>query len=819
MAAKRGWISYYPEQGYNLVKDANGSETLYYYDSNQLVRSVVDPLGNTTHYDYTEDMELYREVDAEGRIWGWHYDERGNQIGTTYPDGSNSYQCFDKQDRLVVSIAPSGSKRIFIYNEGEYPHRVQRILEADNSQTMLSYGLRGELVQIEKEGRVITLSYDEMSNLTAYSLAGQELQRWQYDYRGRMVVEERNLQPANRFEYDLLDRVTRIYRTDGNVIDLCYDAYDNVIEVKDKERHVRMSYTSMGSLKEREERGVKVRFVYDPMEQLVALTNEKGHIYRFERNKAGQIVKEIGFDGIERQFLYNKAGEVARILRPDDKYTNYERDAFGRVSRSEYSDGTWEAYSYDKFGGLQAAQNAFSRVVLQRDKLGQVSLEQQSSAEVGADIGVQIVSSYNTWGERIHLKSNLGASQDLAYNGLGLVAELQAHREQEVLWQSSIHYDEAGREIERFATGEVSIHTRYDYYGAMSARSIYKGKEQRGYRAFSWDINNKLISLRTHLLADPVRFDYDKIGNLSQSIHGAGEYLFKAPDIIGNLYRDDKQQGRSYDRGGRLLKDEKYYYRYDGEGNLILKSPRNVLAPPILPQPKDWMGRLFTRSKPNEEDLAHHYSWQEGDTAYEWYGNGMLKRVRTPEGHYIQFEYDALGRRTLKETHDTCYRYAWDGNVLLHEWSYSKWDKPRVLTDELGRTSYDREEAHTNLITWVYDGSSYTPVAKLTEEDSYTIVQDYLGTPIQALSSKGEVVWDCLLDIYGDILQLRGERSFVPFRFQGQYEDEETGLYYTDSVITRHRVDCTSAKTLLDWRGITQHCTHTHTIATGGLTH
>ncbi|WP_025456809.1 RHS repeat domain-containing protein [Neisseria polysaccharea] len=47
----------------------------------------------------------------------------------------------------------------------------------------------------------------------------------------------------------------------------------------------------------------------------------------------------------------------------------------------------------------------------------------------------------------------------------------------------------------------------------------------------------------------------------------------------------------------------------------------------------------------------------------------MLRSVRTPEGATIRFEYDALGRRILKETHDTCHRYAWDGNVLLHEWS------------------------------------------------------------------------------------------------------------------------------------------------------
>ncbi|HHL3633610.1 TPA: hypothetical protein ACQ62H_001594 [Neisseria polysaccharea] len=55
----------------------------------------------------------------------------------------------------------------------------------------------------------------------------------------------------------------------------------------------------------------------------------------------------------------------------------------------------------------------------------------------------------------------------------------------------------------------------------------------------------------------------------------------------------------------------------------------------------------------------------------------MLRRVRTPEGATIRFEYDALGRRILKETHDTCHRYAWDGNVLLHEWSYDRREKTR----------------------------------------------------------------------------------------------------------------------------------------------
>ncbi|MFS2382155.1 RHS repeat-associated core domain-containing protein, partial [Bacteroides fragilis] len=44
--------------------------------------------------------------------------------------------------------------------------------------------------------------------------------------------------------------------------------------------------------------------------------------------------------------------------------------------------------------------------------------------------------------------------------------------------------------------------------------------------------------------------------------------------------------------------------------------------------------------------------------------------------------------------------------------------------------------------------------------------------------SKGELVWEMLLDVYGEVKECHGDRTLVPFRYQGQYEDGETGLYY-----------------------------------------
>lgn len=48
------------------------------------------------------------------------------------------------------------------------------------------------------------------------------------------------------------------------------------------------------------------------------------------------------------------------------------------------------------------------------------------------------------------------------------------------------------------------------------------------------------------------------------------------------------------------------------------------------------------------------------------------------------------------------------------------------------------------------------------------------AAPTQPYNSRGELVWERLLDVYGEVMECRGDRSLVPFRYQGQYEDVET---------------------------------------------
>jgi RHS repeat-associated protein len=78
----------------------------------------------------------------------------------------------------------------------------------------------------------------------------------------------------------------------------------------------------------------------------------------------------------------------------------------------------------------------------------------------------------------------------------------------------------------------------------------------------------------------------------------------------------------------------------------------------------------------------------------------------------------------------------------------------------------------------LFEPESFAPLAKLVNGERFGIVTDHLGTPTAMFDGEGREVWGAEIDVYGDLRNLRREREACPFRWPGQYEDGETGLYY-----------------------------------------
>ena len=164
-----------------------------------------------------------------------------------------------------------------------------------------------------------------------------------------------------------------------------------------------------------------------------------------------------------------------------------------------------------------------------------------------------------------------------------------------------------------------------------------------------------------------------------------------------------------------------------------------------------------------EEELGITFRAFGAGWRYDWQSDGMLSRVVRPDGKEVSFTYDAMGRRTEKTYEGITTHFVWDGNVPLHEW--------QEVSSDAGRA---------DVTTWLFEQDTFIPAAKLAANgESFSIVSDYLGTPLQAFDNNGNKVWEQELDIFGRKRRKgNNNSSFIPFKYQGQYEDVETGLYY-----------------------------------------
>ena len=238
------------------------------------------------------------------------------------------------------------------------------------------------------------------------------------------------------------------------------------------------------------------------------------------------------------------------------------------------------------------------------------------------------------------------------------IAEVQASVGSSVAWSLQLEYDLMGRESLRRLLGGVESRTRYDRSGHVTDQVTQGVGYEVSHRSYDWDLSGKLRKLTAGSYT--AEFDYDVVGTLAAARYNETDILYKLPDRFAKEAR--------YERGGRRKEDKEWTYHFDEEGFLTQRVSK---AESI--ERYDWIRRKL---------LVEPLTW-----TYEWDGAEQLVRVKNNKKVNLRFEYDALGRRVAKineygkaEGHKIT-RFLWDGNVPLHEWSYSLSERPETIDD------------------------------------------------------------------------------------------------------------------------------------------
>ena len=383
------------------------------------------------------------------------------------------------------------------------------------------------------------------------------------------------------------------------------------------------------------------------------------------------------------------------------------------------------SFGYDREGRLRIVVNESNeQYVLNRDSMSRVVKEECNGEEVSGK--------YDISGRRIHVQSSLGADIEAAYNPFGDLTSMTSGE-----WNVDYKRDAMGLEIERLLPGNLRKQTERDVLGRVTEQNIFRSYTSVDKKSYLWGANDRLLAVTDN--GKERRYDYDSRGFLTRTLFEDGTAELRNPDKMGNLFETKDFSDRKYAKGGQLLKTRDWEYKYDDFGNLVRKKDK------------------------------HGATWR-----YEWNAAGMLERVTRPDAREISFKYDALGRRIEKRNGTVVTRWVWDGNVPLHEMVSQYWQK---YDKDKHQEYWDEEKRPT--VTWVFEEGTFVPAAKLTEKKNLSIVSNYMGTPEAMFREDGEKVWSCELNSYGKVRNYQGEtKTDCPFRYQGQYHDADTGLYY-----------------------------------------
>jgi RHS repeat-associated protein len=757
-------------EGYTIVEDSLGNKKTYYHQDG-LVYKIVDSVGAVTLETRNEYEELIAKTEPNGETTLFQYDEWGNCTNITDAAGASLQIAYNELNLPIQERDPMGGMTAW-----EYDEKGNMLLRKDpmGQETTYKY-INGWLAEVKNPvGATSVLGYDPQGNVNMLITADGQTYWAAYDNLGRNV---QNTDPKGNSisrKLDLLGRVVESYEPDGNTRTFKYDGEDNVIHAKDQQHEVYFGYRGMNKLAYRSEGNTRVEFQYDTEDRLTGIINENRHIYSFVLDHNGEVTEEHGFDGLKRAYKRDIGGRVVEVSRPNNQRTNYQYDSVGRVTEVLYNGKDKERYGYRPDGLLVEAVNDSIAVKLERDLMGRIVKDSQGGYEVSSE--------YDILGNRIGVQSSLGANLNFKRNFMGDVEEVQGNED----WFARFRRDNVGLEVEREYKGGLRSTWQRDRLGRPTQQTTMTGggSVSRS-RQYKWDVNDRLKEI-SDSLRGTTRFEHDVFGNLAWAQNADGSTDFRMPDAVGNIFRTQERNDRRYGLAGQLLQAGSTRYEYDSEGFLTRK---------IMGNGKKWQ--------------------------YEWNVAGLLARVTRPDGQVVAMEYDALGRRISKSFIGSTTRWVWDGNTPLHEWIEPSEDKIRPVRADLplsqgNNSSINRpigianENIASNSIgtnagtpyvslpfgegqggafplgrsggasvtTWLFEPDTFVPLAKQIGTTTYSIIPDHLGTPLTMHDAAGQTVWAADLNIYGERKSTYGKPEDCPFRYQGQYEDVEIGLYY-----------------------------------------
>jgi RHS repeat-associated protein len=686
---------------------------------------VTDSLGNTTLYVLNTAGQVIQEVSPRGATTTTEYDDFGRTTAITSAMGVRvQYEYDERGDRCCV-VHPDGLSSRMTFNE---QHVLRTYTSPSGSTWTCVFGSRGEPVgAINALGQRRSYQRDTRGLVTETRFpSGRSLKR-RYGPRLRFIETFDQLSVVERTEYDEAGNNTAILDAIGAVQRIEYDALGRPVAASDRSgRSFRLAWNALGELVELiGNHTAWERRHYDGFGQLIRHENPIGTL-SVQYDSEGRITKVINRGGEGLTWTYDADGWLISETGFDGREEHYEYDLSGRATRRIFADGRSIARAFAASGNVSRCENSSGEI-----------------EEFGYDVDWRLIEAKNAWSDVKLERDALGR----------VVAEIQNGRRIEY------YHDTDGNRIGRRVghAGNRGIRLELD-----SRCRVNTVEDDSGVcLTLRWDELNRLVhkrfaeSVTEQLTVEPV----DRLAIQTVS-SGAGGTLVERVyrfDVAGNLHEQQEWRGGRFrfrhDEIGRLtgvLRDDAIveHYFYDANGAILAthRGEREVGVGGC--NLSDGTARYLYGA----DGAISRIDAVNGTSVLEHNVDGQVTAVRFPDGRTATYEYDPLGRRTAKVLDGSRTEFLWDGPLLAAEI-----DAQGTICD--------------------YWSLGSRPALQWNAGRRLLPVTDLSGLVREMLSPEGRVLWQARYEAFGRLVDATGEVA-SPFRFLGQYFDNETGFHH-----------------------------------------
>ena len=244
---------------YNVEEDSekrtkyeisNGADETRKFNSYGLLSSVIDNQGHETTIEYNEELEISKIISPTGKTYKftiqdgkitkielpnkgllqYEYDENSNLVKFINAEGNSESYKYDEKNRMIECI--DSNDVTSVKNEYDEQNRVVKQYDAKNQMVTLNYE-DGKTISIDANGNVTTYYYNERYYTTKIEHPNGVTEEKEYDENGNLIKYKDNSGNVTNYEYDTNRNQTKVTRADGAIWTAEYNELNKPTKIVD----------------------------------------------------------------------------------------------------------------------------------------------------------------------------------------------------------------------------------------------------------------------------------------------------------------------------------------------------------------------------------------------------------------------------------------------------------------------------------------------------------------------------------------------------------------------------------------------------------